>query len=415
MRPSQLASILSVPGTDEPVFLRVLEIDSGGEPYSGWVEDSGGRVWGRLSRFKYNFNDFAPVQIEERHSASTGPTLALVPESWDCDLSDSRFVFRGDWFKLSDFLLGCDSSSNDSYLEFEADCPRVDLKFHSHPWSGIVEIFRDGKSIGDVDLYNESVAITRGISVENVSGGKMLVTVKPSGRKSPTSLGKQMIIEGIKFVFPQTRRAPTYSGTQAVNRGGRFNPRFLELMAVCAAELNRDPVILDVGGGKRHLGFENYINLEYSAYDEPDIYGDALELPFRSNSIDLVYSAAVLEHVRNPAKVGCEVYRVVKRGGRGLLNSAFMQPVHSEGQHFFNLTPYAIDMVAGQFSDRKVSWEGSLSDTLIWMLKVSGVEARASSSEYEAFIRMARNLDGLVTYDKLMYIASGVWVEVRKG
>ena len=49
------------------------------------------------------------------------------------------------------------------------------------------------------------------------------------------------------------------------------------------------------------------------------------------------------------------------------------------------------------------------------MLKVSGVEARASSSEYEAFIRMARNLDGLVTYDKLMYIASGVWVEVRKG
>ena len=39
------------------------------------------------------------------------------------------------------------------------------------------------------------------------------------------------------------------------------------------------------------------------------MYGDATKLPFRNESVDFVYTAAVLEHVRNPLIVGSEISR----------------------------------------------------------------------------------------------------------
>jgi len=39
------------------------------------------------------------------------------------------------------------------------------------------------------------------------------------------------------------------------------------------------------------------------------------EIPFRSNSFDIVYSTSVLEHVQNPGKVIHESIRVLKKGG----------------------------------------------------------------------------------------------------
>jgi hypothetical protein len=91
-----------------------------------------------------------------------------------------------------------------------------------------------------------------------------------------------------------------------------------------------------------------------------------------------------------------------------------MQPVHSEGQHFFNATPYGIREIFKLFPEGEVSWEGSFSDLIAWVGSASGVEARATESEYSDFISRARALDQLVTYEKLMYIASGVWFDARK-
>ncbi|MCK4807619.1 MAG: class I SAM-dependent methyltransferase [Candidatus Aegiribacteria sp.] len=45
------------------------------------------------------------------------------------------------------------------------------------------------------------------------------------------------------------------------------------------------------------------------------VCGDALALPFRNGSIDLVFHQGVLEHFRDPLPLLCENARVVKEGG----------------------------------------------------------------------------------------------------
>ena len=50
------------------------------------------------------------------------------------------------------------------------------------------------------------------------------------------------------------------------------------------------------------------------------VCGDALALPFKDNSIDLVFHQGVLEHFRDPLPLLCENVRVIKEGGKILVD-----------------------------------------------------------------------------------------------
>ena len=54
---------------------------------------------------------------------------------------------------------------------------------------------------------------------------------------------------------------------------------------------------------------------DLKAYGGPDFLCDAHFLPFRDASFDLVYSAAVTEHIADPQLMMSEVWRVLKPGG----------------------------------------------------------------------------------------------------
>ena len=87
-----------------------------------------------------------------------------------------------------------------------------------------------------------------------------------------------------------------------------------------------------------------YINLDYSDYAEPDLIGDATQLPLRDGVVDAVYSSGVFEHLRDPLGAGAEVARVLKPGGKAVIDWAFMQPIHAEGLHFYNATPWGVEL-----------------------------------------------------------------------
>jgi len=46
-----------------------------------------------------------------------------------------------------------------------------------------------------------------------------------------------------------------------------------------------------------------------------DAFGDAMQLPLRSNSVDLFFSSSVIEHLPDPERAVSELFRTIKPGG----------------------------------------------------------------------------------------------------
>ena len=98
--------------------------------------------------------------------------------------------------------------------------------------------------------------------------------------------------------------------------------------------------VLNLGSG---IGqFDNYlskgvrlINLDISTSKKnPHVIADAHFLPFKSDCLDIVYSIAVLEHVRRPWIVADEIFRVLRPGGHVVLELPFLNVIHDEHDYF---------------------------------------------------------------------------------
>jgi SAM-dependent methyltransferase len=74
------------------------------------------------------------------------------------------------------------------------------------------------------------------------------------------------------------------------------------------------PFVLNVGGGPVRES-EHEITLNVRPFHNVDIVADAHNIPLPDNSVDAIFSLAVLEHVADPQKVVSEMYRVLKPGG----------------------------------------------------------------------------------------------------
>lgn len=406
MRPSLILPLLGEPGSGEAISLYPSSWGNE-EPFSGLLKNSSGAIVGTLDKFRFNFLEQACLSNED--SDEFFAATAIAPCYTVIEPFSARVMLRGREIVIAEYLRGVDGTDPRAEISFVSSAYAVEIQFHAHGWSGIASVSVDGRRVEEIDLFNLETAIPKSILVRLSGAREHRITIAGSQRTNNAAKGRQILVEEIRERSAGYREAK-YLEPDARNRGGAFSPKFHRLVE----NLPADAVILDIGGGKRQLGDPRYINLEYSAYEEPTMFGDAAKLPFRSNSIDLIYTAAVLEHVRDPLAVGREIFRVLKPGGRVLANSAFMQPVHSEGQHFFNMTPYGIREVLRDFPSASVWWEGSLGDTLEWFINVTGVRGRADPQKLKQFLEIAAHLSERIDYDGLKYIAAGVWAEAVK-
>lgn len=101
--------------------------------------------------------------------------------------------------------------------------------------------------------------------------------------------------------------------------------------------LGSEARILDLGSGGRRLR-EGVISLDISCREGVDVVADALRLPFREGSFDLIVCTAVLEHVTRPETVIREIYKCCKKGGVVYVEMPFLQGYHGVPADYWRCT-----------------------------------------------------------------------------
>ena len=139
-------------------------------------------------------------------------------------------------------------------------------------------------------------------------------------------------------VIAATNSALSFDNT----RIGNYHPDILEMLRRPGA------VGLDIGCGIRDVVFDNLVTQDIYLTPTATLItapGDA-RLPFADGSFDLVLLDSVLEHVPDPVALLAEGRRLLKPGGNIFGDVPFLQPLHLAPHHYFNFTPYGLEVVA---------------------------------------------------------------------
>lgn len=126
-----------------------------------------------------------------------------------------------------------------------------------------------------------------------------------------------------------------------------------------------DGVVLNIGAGGSQIKFDNCVELETSIFRNTDVVGDAHHLPFADEAFDAVITFNTFEHLREPKRAAGEIHRVLKPGGKLVLYTAFLQPVHEAPYHFYNTTEYGLRNWFDAFTITKVDVSENFSPSFV--------------------------------------------------
>jgi glycosyltransferase involved in cell wall biosynthesis/GT2 family glycosyltransferase/SAM-dependent methyltransferase len=104
-----------------------------------------------------------------------------------------------------------------------------------------------------------------------------------------------------------------------------------------------DGWVLNLSAGGTAKRFDNVVEVEASVFRHTDLLADAHRLPFVDGAFEAVIVLNAFEHYRDPKRAARELFRVLKVGGKVLIRTAFLQPLHEKPWHFYNCTRYGLE------------------------------------------------------------------------
>lgn len=102
-------------------------------------------------------------------------------------------------------------------------------------------------------------------------------------------------------------------------------------------------LVLNLSAGGSRERDDRVIEVETGIFRHTNVVADAHSLPFSDNSFDLVIAMNAFEHYHTPATAAKEIERILRPGGRVLIRTAFLQPLHEAPHHFYNCTRYGLE------------------------------------------------------------------------
>jgi SAM-dependent methyltransferase len=137
-----------------------------------------------------------------------------------------------------------------------------------------------------------------------------------------------------------------------------FEASIEDAVAKFAQSLDPGARVLDAGAGegnyKRYFSKQRYCGLDLGVGDQKwdytrlDVVGDLARIPFEAGTFDAAINIVTLEHVTEPARVVCEIARVLKPGGRLLLIAPLEWEEHQQPHDYYRYTRYGLEHLLKQ-------------------------------------------------------------------
>jgi len=117
--------------------------------------------------------------------------------------------------------------------------------------------------------------------------------------------------------------------------------------------VNKKGVVFDVGCSLKpyaklieqyslkYYGLEHLSTLHHE--HKANVYGTAYSTGLKDCAVDTVFTAAVMEHLEEPANALSEMNRILKPGGIIILSAPFFWHIHEEPRDFYRYTEYGFE------------------------------------------------------------------------
>jgi len=133
-------------------------------------------------------------------------------------------------------------------------------------------------------------------------------------------------------------------------------------------EEHPNAIALNLGSGNSNLS-DQVCNIDLMPYPNVDMACDCDHLPIRDNSVDLIISIAVLEHVRNPERAIKEMKRVLKPGGKIFCCIPFIQGFHASPYDFSRRSREGMKELFKDFELNELRNTGGPTSGMLWILQ----------------------------------------------
>lgn len=168
--------------------------------------------------------------------------------------------------------------------------------------------------------------------------------------------------------------------------------------ALTLIEKARDGLVLNLSAGGTTQRFDNVVEAEAAVFRHTDLLADAHRLPFADCVFDAVIALNAFEHYRKPKRVARELFRVLRPGGRVLIRTAFLQPLHEKPWHFYNCTRYGLEEWFKDFQTEElhVSDNFSPGHSISWIASECEAALRRDGSSAAADAFMKSSMERLI-------------------
>ncbi len=134
---------------------------------------------------------------------------------------------------------------------------------------------------------------------------------------------------------------------------------------------------LDIGAqtGPYAVCFPNRVAIDLTPRPGIHVVTDAQRLAFCDGSFEVILCTEVLEHIPDPQSAIDEMFRVLAPGGRLVLTTRFLFPIHDAPHDYFRFTKYGLRHLLRRFDALDVREETTSVGTLAVLVQRLGMQA----------------------------------------